>query len=239
MTPETELEQASKPEADSRAVPTVVGEIRGWARDVFFAIGTAILIVVFLYQPVKVEGTSMLPELFDQERIFVNKFVYRIERIARKDIVVFFIFIVSNCGGLLTPLGDPPLFLGFLKGVPFEWTIRLWPQWATVNGMLLVIFFMPTQFALDLQLLGGVWMVQIFPALIFGLFTRWFSGWAPTASPSWWSTATATSRSICSWDRRRSRRGPRSGSAHPFSTIARKADEPLCRSRRRSGASRR
>jgi SSS family solute:Na+ symporter len=41
-----------------------------------------------------------------------------------------------------------------------------------------VIFFVPTRFALDLQLLGGVWMVQIFPAVIFGLFTRWFSGWA-------------------------------------------------------------
>jgi solute:Na+ symporter, SSS family len=41
-----------------------------------------------------------------------------------------------------------------------------------------VIFLMPTQFALDLQLLGGVWMVQIFPAMILGLFTRWFSGWA-------------------------------------------------------------
>ena len=89
MTPEPEVEQTSKIEADSRALPTVLGEIRGWARDVFFAIGTAILIVVFLYQPVKVEGTSMLPELVDQERIFVNKFVYRIEKIARKDIVVF------------------------------------------------------------------------------------------------------------------------------------------------------
>jgi Na+/H+ antiporter NhaD/arsenite permease-like protein len=56
-------------------------------------------------------------------------------------VVVFFIFTVSNCGGLLTPLGDPPLFLGFLKGVPFGWTFRLWPQWATVNGLLLVVFF--------------------------------------------------------------------------------------------------
>ena len=45
-------------------------------------------------------------------------------------------------------------------------------------GALVVIFFMPTQFALDLQLLGGVWMVQIFPAMIFGLYTRWFSGGA-------------------------------------------------------------
>jgi Na+/H+ antiporter NhaD/arsenite permease-like protein len=55
-------------------------------------------------------------------------------------IVVFFIFIVSNCGGLLTPLGDPPLFLGFLKGVPFEWTLRLWKEWALVNALLLVLF---------------------------------------------------------------------------------------------------
>jgi Na+/H+ antiporter NhaD/arsenite permease-like protein len=55
-------------------------------------------------------------------------------------IVVFFIFVVSNCGGLLTPLGDPPLFLGFLKGVPFEWTFRLWREWLLVNGLLLVIF---------------------------------------------------------------------------------------------------
>jgi len=56
-------------------------------------------------------------------------------------IVVFFIFTVSNCGGLLTPLGDPPLFLGFLKGVPFEWTFRLTPQWLVVNGILLATFF--------------------------------------------------------------------------------------------------
>ena len=55
-------------------------------------------------------------------------------------IVVFFIFVVSNCGGLLTPLGDPPLFLGFLKGLPFEWTFLLWREWLLVNGLLLVIF---------------------------------------------------------------------------------------------------
>ncbi|MDA0831643.1 MAG: sodium:proton antiporter [Planctomycetota bacterium] len=55
-------------------------------------------------------------------------------------IVVFFIFVVSNCGGLLTPLGDPPLFLGFLVGVPFDWTLQLWKEWAFVNGVLLVIF---------------------------------------------------------------------------------------------------
>jgi signal peptidase I len=73
----------------NKPVPLVVSEIRGWIRDVFFVVGTAILIVIFLYQPVKVEGTSMLPELKDQERIFVNKFVYRFEKISRRDIVVF------------------------------------------------------------------------------------------------------------------------------------------------------
>jgi Na+/H+ antiporter NhaD/arsenite permease-like protein len=53
---------------------------------------------------------------------------------------VFFIFLVSNTGGLLTPLGDPPLFLGFLQGVPFGWTLGLWPQWLLVNGLVLAIF---------------------------------------------------------------------------------------------------
>lgn len=61
-------------------------------------------------------------------------------RAQRAHIVVFFIFTVSNCGGLLTPLGDPPLYLGFLKGVPFAFTLRLWPYWLAVNGALLVLF---------------------------------------------------------------------------------------------------
>jgi Na+/H+ antiporter NhaD/arsenite permease-like protein len=64
-------------------------------------------------------------------------------------IVVFFIFVVSNCGGLLTPLGDPPLFLGYLKGVPFEWTFRLWPQWLVVNLLILLVFNFVDQWVLD------------------------------------------------------------------------------------------
>lgn len=61
-------------------------------------------------------------------------------RVDKAHVVVFFIFVVSNCGGLLTPLGDPPLFLGFLKGVPFEWTLRLWGPWLLVNLLLLALF---------------------------------------------------------------------------------------------------
>ncbi|MFA5042856.1 MAG: sodium:proton antiporter [Kiritimatiellia bacterium] len=57
-------------------------------------------------------------------------------------IVIFFIFIVSNCGGLLTPLGDPPLYLGFLRGVPFAWTLRLAPQWFLAVALLLFFFYM-------------------------------------------------------------------------------------------------
>jgi Na+/H+ antiporter NhaD/arsenite permease-like protein len=54
--------------------------------------------------------------------------------------VIFFIFLVSNVGGMLTPLGDPPLFLGYLQGVPFAWTFRLWPQWSFMTGVLLALY---------------------------------------------------------------------------------------------------
>ncbi len=60
-----------------------------WVRDLIISLGISAFIIVFLYQPVKVEGTSMMPSLDDQERIFINKFVYRIEPIQRGDIVVF------------------------------------------------------------------------------------------------------------------------------------------------------
>lgn len=56
-------------------------------------------------------------------------------------VIVFFIFLVSNIGGALTPLGDPPLFLGFLHGVPFFWTLKILPQTAFVASMALLIFF--------------------------------------------------------------------------------------------------
>ncbi len=55
--------------------------------------------------------------------------------------VVFFIFLVANVGGSLTPLGDPPLFLGFLRGVPFFWTFQLFPQMIIVAVVLLVVYF--------------------------------------------------------------------------------------------------
>jgi Na+/H+ antiporter NhaD/arsenite permease-like protein len=57
-------------------------------------------------------------------------------------IPIFFIFVVSNIGGCLTPLGDPPLFLGYLEGVPFTWTFRLFPLWVTALALILVVFYL-------------------------------------------------------------------------------------------------
>jgi Na+/H+ antiporter NhaD/arsenite permease-like protein len=62
-------------------------------------------------------------------------------RTHRSHLPIFFILVVSNVGGLLTPLGDPPLFLGFLNGVPFAWTLTLWREWLLVNGTILTIFY--------------------------------------------------------------------------------------------------
>ena len=62
------------------------------------------------------------------------------ERRRVKHTVIFFIFLVSNIGGMLTPLGDPPLFLGYLQGVPFVWTFRLWPMWLVMVAVLLVTY---------------------------------------------------------------------------------------------------
>lgn len=56
--------------------------------------------------------------------------------------IVFFIFVAGNCGGLLLPLGDPPLFLGYLMGVPFFWTLKFWPEWLFINGTLIAIYYL-------------------------------------------------------------------------------------------------
>ncbi len=76
---------APAPQNPSRSLPVVAV----WARDLLVSLAISAFIIIFLYQPVKVEGTSMMPGLEDQERIFVNKFVYRWEPIQRGDIVVF------------------------------------------------------------------------------------------------------------------------------------------------------
>jgi signal peptidase I len=82
------------PVAEASAVPPRrpwVNAVASWARDLVISVVLAVLVILFLYQPVKVEGTSMMPSLVDQERIFINKFVYRfgIGDVHRGDLVVF------------------------------------------------------------------------------------------------------------------------------------------------------
>jgi signal peptidase I len=62
---------------------------RSWSRDMLVSVAISLFIILFLYQPVRVEGTSMLPRLEDQDRLFINKFAYRFESIQRGDVVVF------------------------------------------------------------------------------------------------------------------------------------------------------
>lgn len=83
--------EGPKPESETpnSAKSRILCELRSWFRDIAFAFATAIFIVIFIVQPVKVEGTSMQPHLVDQERIFVNRFIYRFTDIHRGDVVVF------------------------------------------------------------------------------------------------------------------------------------------------------
>lgn len=105
------------------------------ANTVLLAIGAVLASII---------GTTGASVLLIRPLLRANR-----SRVNTAHVVVFFIFVVSNCGGLLTPLGDPPLFLGFLKGVPFLWTLRLSPQWLTVNLLLLLIFNVWDQIVLD------------------------------------------------------------------------------------------
>src|SRR5260370_13301909 len=89
---ETPIEGKGAPPADQGPAPSSTSALRllhSWIRDLFFALLVSFFIILFLSQPVKVEGGSMEPGLEDQERIFINKLVYRWESIGRGDIVVF------------------------------------------------------------------------------------------------------------------------------------------------------
>jgi signal peptidase I len=78
-------------EASQPQEHTAVGATLSWLRDLFLSVLIAVIVILFLYQPVKVEGTSMMPSLVDQERIFINKFIYRfgLASVSRGDTVVF------------------------------------------------------------------------------------------------------------------------------------------------------
>jgi len=118
-------------------------EIRVWTRDLLIAIGLALIIIVFLYQPVKVEGTSMAPLLSDQERIFINKFVYRFEPIQRGDVVVFWY-----------PLDHSKSFIKRVVGLPGE-AVEIRQGAVYVDGKIVREPYVPPQYE-DLSDFGPV-----------------------------------------------------------------------------------
>lgn len=114
--------------------PRKKSALRAWLKDVLVSLGVSAFFIIFLYQPVKVEGTSMLPGLEDQERIFINKFVYRWEPISRGDIVVF-----------RYPHDPSKSYIKRVIGVPGDRVVidrgRVY-----VNGYLLKETYVPAQF---------------------------------------------------------------------------------------------
>ena len=130
--------QPGLPNDPERAsLPPLRRELRSWTRDLAVALGLAIVIMIFLYQPVKVEGTSMNPLLSDQERIFINKFIYRFEPIERGDVVVFWY-----------PLDRSKSFIKRVVGLPGE-TIEIRSGHVYVNERELPDQFVPAGYLDD------------------------------------------------------------------------------------------
>lgn len=108
----------------------LTGDIQAkpWINTTFLAVGSVLASFV---------GTTGAAMLLIRPLIQTNK-----ERNYKVHTILFFIGIVANCGGLLTPLGDPPLFMMYLRGAPFEWFFKLIPEWFFVNAILLIIYFL-------------------------------------------------------------------------------------------------
>ncbi|MGH9327515.1 MAG: signal peptidase I [Terriglobia bacterium] len=109
-------------------------ESRFWLRDLILSLLLAFIVIVFFYQPVQVEGTSMMPELYNHERIFINKFVYRLEPIHRFDIVVFHF-----------PLDPSKSFIKRVVGLPGE-TVGIRGGRVYINGKPLAESFIPPSY---------------------------------------------------------------------------------------------
>ena len=135
------------PVSEPDAAPQLRRELRGWTRDLAVALGLALVIIIFLYQPVKVEGTSMNPLLSDQERIFINKFIYHFAPIDRGDVVVFWY-----------PLDRSKSFIKRIVGLPGE-TIEIRSGEVYVNGKELQDQFVPPSY-LDGSTYGPIEITQ-------------------------------------------------------------------------------
>ena len=108
-----------------------------WIRDMVVSLAVSVFIITFLYQPVKVEGTSMLPRLEDQDRLFINKFAYRFEKIERGDVVVFYY-----------PRDPQKSYIKRVIALPGD-DLRIDAGRVYVNGALLVERYVPRQYRDD------------------------------------------------------------------------------------------
>jgi signal peptidase I len=131
MEPNAEISATVAP----KATQPLRRELRSWGRDLIIALSLAIVIIIFFYQPVKVEGTSMTPLISDQERIFINKFVYRFEPIERGDVVVFWY-----------PLDRSKSFIKRVVGLP-EDIVEIREGQVYLNGKLLPEPYIPPESA--------------------------------------------------------------------------------------------
>ncbi|HEV3279616.1 MAG TPA: signal peptidase I [Terriglobia bacterium] len=131
---ELRQEPASQPGPEPAGRRRRLFEARYWLRDLVLSLLLAFIVIVFLYQPVQVEGTSMMPRLYDHERIFINKFVYRFEPIHRGDIVVF-----------RYPLDPSKSYIKRVIGLPGEW-VSIRQGVVEINGKLLQERYVPPNY---------------------------------------------------------------------------------------------
>src|SRR5277367_5627345 len=122
------------PPNENTSLPQLRRELRSWTRDLAVALGLALVIIIFLYQPVKVEGASMAPLLSDQERIFINKFVYRFSPIERGDVVVFWY-----------PLDRSKSFINRVVGLPGD-TLEMRQGTLFVKGEAVPELYVPPRY---------------------------------------------------------------------------------------------
>ena len=128
------MDEKDEPAAVAAREPESAPSGWKWLREIVVALGISVFIVVFLYQPVKVEGTSMMPGLADQERIFIDKFAYHIEPIERGDVVVF-----------RYPGDASKNYIKRIVGVPGD-RIEIFRGAVYVNGHRLAEPYVPPQF---------------------------------------------------------------------------------------------
>jgi signal peptidase I len=112
----------------------VGGRMRTWLRDLLISVVVSFFIITFLYQPVKVEGTSMAPQLHDQDRLFINKFAYNFEKIERDDVVVFYY-----------PRDTQKSYIKRVIGLPGD-TVRIVDGRVLVNGTAIDEHYVPERY---------------------------------------------------------------------------------------------